>query len=39
MNAGFMDVGSIVGGQVVTVAGKWVLVGIGFALGTVVVLG
>ncbi|MGB4338747.1 MAG: DUF1538 domain-containing protein [Bacillota bacterium] len=38
VNAGFMDVGSIVGGQVVTVAGKWVLVGIGFALGTVVVL-
>lgn len=38
VNAGFMDVGTIVGREVASLEAKWVVVAIGFALGMVVVL-
>jgi hypothetical protein len=38
VNAGFMDVGTLVGNRVASLDAKWVVVAIGFVLGMVVVL-
>lgn len=38
VNAGFMDVGTIVGNRVASLDAKWIVVAVGFVLGMVVVL-